>query len=180
MSPRLPIRQTLLAVMAVTLLSACAANDKPAAKAAKPSAQPAATPSAAGSSARCEPLPAPGKKPELPCLPGGAVPTALTVKDITLGSGGAAKAGDQITVDYRGALYPGPEFDNSYDRGQPFPFQLGAGRVIAGWDEGVVGMKAGGKRLLVIPPAKGYGPQGQGPIPPNATLRFVIELRKIG
>ncbi len=138
------------------------------------------TPSAAAAAGKCQPLPAQGKKPELPCLPGGAVPTTLTVQDLTVGTGPGAKVGDTLTVDYRGALYPGAEFDNSYDRGQPFPVPLGRGRVIAGWDEGLVGMKAGGKRLLVIPADKGYGPGGQGPIPPNATLRFVVELHKIG
>jgi FKBP-type peptidyl-prolyl cis-trans isomerase len=168
-----------MAGAAVALLSACAANGKSTARSTTPSEQPVPTPSAAASPARCEPLPAQGKKPELPCLPGGAVPTSLTVRDLVTGSGPAAKAGDQLTVDYRGALYPGPDFDNSYE-GQPFPVQLGAQQVIAGWDEGLVGMKAGGKRLLVIPPDKGYGPQGRSPIPPNATLRFVVELRKIG
>lgn len=138
------------------------------------------SPSADAANAPCQPLAAQGKKPELPCLPGGAVPATLTVKDLTEGSGPGAKVGDTLTVDYRGALYPGPEFDNSYDRGKPFPVQLGQGLVILGWDEGLIGMKASGKRLLVIPPDKGYGPQGQGPIPPNATLRFVVELRKIG
>lgn len=178
---RLPVRHILLVGAAIALLSACAGTGDPTATspAAPPQPQPLST-SPAGPPARCEPLPAKGRKPELPCLPGGAVPTTLTVKDLTVGSGPAARAGDQLTVDYRGALYPGAEFDNSYDAGQPFALQLGQGQVIAGWDEGLVGMKVGGRRLLVIPADKGYGPQGQGPIPPGATLRFVVDLRKIG
>lgn len=124
-------------------------------------------------------LPAEGAKPALPCLPGGT-PTTLISKDLKVGTGTAAKTGDTLTVDYRGALYPGAEFDNSYDRGQPFSFPLGGQQVIAGWDEGMVGLKVDGQRLLVIPPDKGYGPAGRDPIPPNATLRFIVELRKIG
>jgi peptidylprolyl isomerase len=166
--------------LALVLLSACTDKSKAATGSPTPSEQPVPTSSASGPPVKCEPLPAQGKKPELPCLPGDAVPPGLTITDLTVGTGPGAKAGDQVTVDYRGALYPGAEFDNSYDRGQPFPVQLGKGLVIAGWDEGLVGMKVGGKRLLVIPPDKGYGPRGQGPIPPNATLRFVVELRKIG
>ncbi len=168
-----PLRtvQIPLAAAAFALLGACGGN----------SAVKSATPANPPAPAHCVALPAQGKKPDLPCLPGGVVPSKLTVKDVKVGTGPAAAAGEQLTVDYRGALYLGGEFDNSYDAAQPFPpFALGAGNVIAGWDEGLVGMKAGGKRLLFIPPDKGYGPGGNGPIPPNATLRFVVELRSIG
>jgi peptidylprolyl isomerase len=92
-------------------------------------------------------------------------------------------AGDQVSVQYVGVLWDGGKpFDASWDRGgQPFAFQLGGGQVIPGWDEGVAGMKPGGRRLLAIPPAKGYGQQGSPPvIPPNATLIFVVDLQRIG
>jgi peptidylprolyl isomerase len=174
----LPVRRVLLFVAGPALLGACAANTT--AQTAAPADPPASAPPTAVAPPRCEVLPAQGKKPELPCLPGEAVPAKLIVKDLKVGSGPPAVAGEILNVDYRGALYLGGEFDNSYDRGAPLPVELGQQRVIAGWDEGLVGMKAGGRRVLFIPPDKGYGPSGNGPIPPDATLRFVVELRSIG
>ena len=104
----------------------------------------------------------------------------LVVKDEIVGKGPAAKSGDNVTVNYTGWLTDGTKFDSSLDRNQPFTFPLGGGQVIAGWDQGVVGMKVGGKRKLTIPPDLGYGAQGAGgTIPPNATLVFEIELLKI-
>jgi FKBP-type peptidyl-prolyl cis-trans isomerase len=98
-----------------------------------------------------------------------------------VGTGAAAKAGDTVTVNYVGALPDGTVFDASAKHGQPFSFTLGAGQVIAGWDQGLVGMKVGGKRKLIIPPDMAYGAQGAGGvIPPNATLLFEVELVKIG
>ena len=105
--------------------------------------------------------------------------TGLIIEDIRVGTGAQAKAGDNVTVHYRGTLTNGKQFDASYDRGQPFQFPLGAGRVIKGWDQGVAGMKEGGKRKLTIPASLGYGAQGIGPIPPNATLLFEVELLKV-
>jgi len=106
--------------------------------------------------------------------------SGLQYKDITVGAGTEAKQGDTVTVHYTGWLTDGTKFDSSVDRGQPFSFPLGAGRVIAGWDEGVAGMKEGGKRILVIPSNLGYGPSGaSGVIPPNATLIFEVELLDI-
>jgi len=110
--------------------------------------------------------------------------TALAKLDRTLGSGGEATSGKSVQVHYTGWLYDpaaadgrGKKFDSSVDRGQPFAFLLGAGMVIRGWDEGVAGMKVGGKRTLVIPPEMGYGARGAGGvIPPNATLLFDVEL----
>ena len=103
--------------------------------------------------------------------------TELKIEDIKKGTGAEAKAGDTVTVHYTGWLTDGTKFDSSLDSGQPFSFPLGAGRVISGWDEGVVGMKVGGKRRLTIPPAMAYGEQGSPPvIPPNATLVFDVEL----
>ena len=106
-------------------------------------------------------------------------PSGLQVRDDSLGSGQEAKAGDHVAVHYTGTLTDGKKFDSSRDRGQPFQFGLGAGQVIRGWDEGVAGMKVGGKRRLVIPPALGYGSRNVGPIPANSTLVFDVELMNI-
>lgn len=109
------------------------------------------------------------------------LPTTLTAKDEVVGQGEAAKAGDIVTVNYVGSLPDGTVFDASAKHGQPFQFQLGAGQVIKGWDQGVAGMKVGGKRQLIIPPDMAYGAQGiPGAIPGNATLIFEVELVKIG
>jgi peptidylprolyl isomerase len=114
--------------------------------------------------------------------PQGDPPPDLIKKDLVVGSGPAAKAGDTVTVQYVGDSWStGKEFDASWDRGQPFTFPLGQGQVIAGWDNGVAGMKEGGRRLLVIPPDQGYGAQGAPPdIAPNETLVFVVDLKRIG
>ena len=106
--------------------------------------------------------------------------TGETVKiDLRIGDGAQAKAGQHVTVDYRGWLTNGTVFDESYARRQSFSFDLGAGQVIKGWDEGVVGMKVGGKRRLIVPPAAGYGAQAVGPIPPNSVLIFDVELKAV-
>jgi FKBP-type peptidyl-prolyl cis-trans isomerase FkpA len=110
-----------------------------------------------------------------------STPTGLKYEDLVEGHGDAAKAGQMISVHYTGWLTDGKKFDSSKDRGQPFPFALGQGQVIKGWDEGVQGMKVGGKRKLTIPPELGYGSRGAaGAIPPGATLVFEVELLKIG
>ena len=112
-----------------------------------------------------------------------AIKTAsgLTIEDLVVGNGATAAAGQRVSVHYTGWLdsggKPGAKFDSSKDRGQPFQFSLGKGEVIRGWDEGVAGMKIGGKRKLTIPPNLGYGSRGAGGvIPPNATLLFEVEL----
>jgi len=106
--------------------------------------------------------------------------SGLKYEDLKVGDGAEAKSGDRVQVHYTGWLENGTKFDSSVDRGQPFAFPLGAGRVIRGWDEGVAGMKVGGKRKLTIPPALGYGERGAGGvIPPNATLVFEVELLKV-
>lgn len=107
-------------------------------------------------------------------------PSGLQYRDDAVGDGPEAKAGDTVSVHYTGTLQDGSKFDSSRDRGQPLRFPLGAGHVIKGWDEGVAGMKVGGKRTLVIPPALGYGSRGIGPIPPDSTLVFDVELMGIG
>ena len=107
-------------------------------------------------------------------------PSGLRITDLVVGDGAEAIAGQTVSVNYRGTLANGTEFDSSYGRG-PFSFPLGGGRVIQGWDEGVAGMKVGGKRKLVIPPDLAYGDRGAGGvIPPNATLTFEVELLRIG
>jgi peptidylprolyl isomerase len=116
------------------------------------------------------------EKPEVD-FPGGEPPADLEIKDIWEGDGPEAKAGDTVSVHYVGVSFSsGEEFDASWNRGAPLRFPLGAGRVIAGWDKGVQGMKVGGRRQLVIPPHLAYGEHGTGPIGPNETLIFVCDL----
>lgn len=106
--------------------------------------------------------------------------TVLVKEDLKVGKGKAAKTGDTVRVHYTGTLMDGTKFDSSRDRDEPFEFQLGKGRVIKGWDEGVVGMKVGGQRTLTIPSDMAYGKRGSPPkIPPNAPLKFDIELVEI-
>ena len=106
--------------------------------------------------------------------------SGLKYVELKEGTGDAAKAGDQVSVHYTGWLKDGKKFDSSVDRGEPFGFKLGAGQVIKGWDEGVQGIKVGGKRKLIIPPELGYGSRGAGSVvPPNAELTFEVELLKI-
>ena len=114
--------------------------------------------------------------------PSGSPPAELVSEDIVEGKGKAAKAGDVVAMQYVGNSWStGEQFDASWDRGaEPFEFPLGAGQVIPGWDQGIQGMKEGGRRLLVIPPDMAYGPQGQPPvIGPNETLIFVVDLEKV-
>lgn len=103
----------------------------------------------------------------------------LVSTDVVVGTGATAVSGDTVTVHYIGTFTNGTKFDSSYDRNQPFTFRLGTGQVIAGFDQGVTGMRVGGKRRLTIPPSLAYGSQGQGTIPPNTTLVFEIDLVSI-
>ncbi len=128
----------------------------------------------------CKRNDAPGKAPG--AAPADATPVAMQKIDTVQGSGKEAVAGSTVTVNYTGWLYApnaekqhGAQFDSSVGR-EPFSFQLGGGQVIPGWDNGVQGMKVGGKRTLIIPAAMGYGAQGAGPIPPNSNLIFDVEL----
>jgi hypothetical protein len=102
--------------------------------------------------------------------------SGLVYEDLKVGDGAVAKNGDTVSVNYTGWLQDGTKFDSSLDRGQSFDFTLGARQVIAGWDEGVVGMRVNGTRLLVIPPSLGYGSTANGPIPANSTLIFEVQL----
>jgi peptidylprolyl isomerase len=149
-----------LALLATGLLLAGCAGPKPVAKA-------PATPTPVAQAAV-----APAATP-VPDAPLGT----LQITDQVLGTGSEAVSGKRVTVNYVGRLLTGRQFDSSYDRGQPFSFVLGAGQVIPGWEQGILGMKVGGKRELVIPPHLGYGATGAGGvIPPNATLVFDVEL----
>ncbi|MGB8437024.1 MAG: FKBP-type peptidyl-prolyl cis-trans isomerase [Burkholderiales bacterium] len=108
-------------------------------------------------------------------------PSGLIIEELAIGDGPEATAGQSVTVHYTGWLTDGTKFDSSKDRNDPFEFPLGARHVIAGWDEGVQGMKVGGRRKLTIPPSLGYGARGAGRvIPPNATLVFEVELLGVG
>ena len=149
--------------VAIILISTGCGSDKPAAPAS--SSAPAAAPPASTSG----PMAVSGSPT--------TTPTGLQYWDIVVGTGAPAVVGKGVQVHYSGYLTNGQKFDSSRDRNQPFVFQLGAGEVIKGWDEGVAGMKVGGKRQLRVPPELGYGSTGAGgAIPPNATLIFDVEL----
>ncbi len=148
-----------------------------------------ATPGAAGTEAKEAPNPAasaapkaaePERQPKPAEEPAPPANEKLVTKDIVVGKGAEAKSGDTVVVHYVGTLPDGKEFDASKKHGKPFDFPLGGGRVIKGWDQGIVGMKVGGKRKLTIPPSLGYGLRGSPPvIPPNATLLFDVELLEV-
>lgn len=107
--------------------------------------------------------------------------SGIQIEDVVVGEGTEAHKGNKVSVNYLGTLASnGKKFDSSYDRNEPFTFKLGSGQVIEGWEKGIVGMKEGGKRILTIPPEKAYGPNGYPPvIPPNATLKFEVELVEV-
>jgi FKBP-type peptidyl-prolyl cis-trans isomerase len=128
-----------------------------------------------------KPPPALAAKPTV-TVPSGAAPKTLVTKDLVTGTGTVAATGKSVTVNYVGVLYKGgTEFDSSWSTGRPFaPFVLGQGSVIPGWDKGLVGMKVGGRRELIIPPSLAYGKTGSPPkIPGNATLVFVVDLLQV-
>jgi FKBP-type peptidyl-prolyl cis-trans isomerase len=113
------------------------------------------------------------------CSDSPTAPSSLVIEDIVVGTGATAATGDTLTVHYVGRLQNGSQFESSYDLNRPYTFRLGAGQVIAGWDQGIPGMKVGGKRRLTIPPSLAYGNQQVGSIPPNSTLVFDVELLSI-
>jgi len=171
---RRPLALALTAALALAAAGCGSSDDNSSSSDSSASTEPTTTQAAP---ATAEPRAKPKVK-----VPGGQPPKKLVVTDLIPGTGPAAKAGDPITVNYIGVDFDGGKpFDNSYDRGQPFPFQLGGGQVIPGWDRGLVGMKVGGRRQLTIPPDLAYGAQGSPPaIGPNETLVFVIDLKKVG
>jgi peptidylprolyl isomerase len=170
-----------LALVLSAGIAACGEDDEPASSGDEAAATP--TPAETASEDGVEAIvQAIGKdtkaKPEIPA-PQGDPPPELVIRDIVPGKGPKAKAGDEMSMQYAGNSWStGQQFDASWDRGaQPFTFQLGAGMVIPGWDQGLVGMRKGGRRLLIIPPEMGYGPNGtpDGTIAPNETLIFVVD-----
>jgi peptidylprolyl isomerase len=167
------MKATLTAVLLCLALAVagCGDDDSTTTDAAAQSDAPAAQ-SAAEASQRTKPT---------VTVPQGAPPAKLVENDLIEGSGAAANAGDEVTVDYVGVGFDsGKEFDASWDRGEPFSFSLGGGEVIPGWDQGIEGMKAGGRRELLIPPALAYGAAGFPPaIGPNEALVFVVDLLKV-
>jgi len=145
-----------------------------------PPLPPVPTPSAI---AQTTPSPIPSSSASSAGKPGKEITTASGLKyiDEVVGTGKSPSPGTTVTVHYTGTLENGVKFDSSVDRGQPYSFPIGMGRVIKGWDEGVMTMKEGGKRKLIIPSDLGYGPAGNPPkIPPNATLLFEVQLLKVG
>jgi peptidylprolyl isomerase len=174
-------RAGLVSLLLVAALAGCGgggSKDKSSASTAtSPAAAPPATASTAAPATGAQQL---GHKPKV-TVPSGSPPKKLVVKDLVPGTGAVAKAGDAVSVHYVGVSYGnGRQFDASWDRGQPFTFQLGGGMVIPGWDRGIVGMKVNGRRELIIPPDLAYGQQGQPPaIGPNETLVFVIDLLRV-
>jgi peptidylprolyl isomerase len=173
----------LAAAMALAAVSGCGGgggNAKPAAIPAGP-APTAPTPTAPATPKASTNLKDTKSKPAVP-KPKGPPPKKLVVKDIVVGKGRPAKKGSQLSMQYVGVTYAdGKEFDSSWDRNQPFKFQLGQGSVIKGWDQGLAGIKPGGRRELIIPPKLGYGATGQPPsIPPNATLVFIVDALSVG
>jgi len=168
---------TLLSLLLTALVLAACGDDEDERSSLPPDST---TPAQQDTATEPEPEPEPdAEKPEVevPDKPA----KKLEIVDIEKGDGDAAKKGDTVSVHYVGVSQStGEEFDASYNRGEPFEFELGAGMVIDGWDEGVEGMKVGGRRRLVIPPEQGYGAQGQPPsIGPNETLVFVIDLLEV-
>ena len=105
--------------------------------------------------------------------------SGLEYEDLVVGTGGMPRAGQRVSVHYSGMLTNGTPFDSSYNRNKPFEFKIGVGQVIQGWDEGVLSMRVGGKRRLIIPASLGYGSRSAGMIPPNSTLIFEVELLEI-
>jgi peptidylprolyl isomerase len=176
---RLPI---VLACLFLSLFAVACGDDDEEQASAPPEATATETPAGTGeidASAISKDL---SEKPAVE-QPSGEPPTELQTTDIVKGKGKAAKAGDIVSVQYVGNSWStGAQFDASWDRGgEPFQFPLGAGQVIPGWDQGVQGMRRGGRRLLVIPPDLAYGEQSPSPdIGPNETLIFVVDLEKIG
>jgi peptidylprolyl isomerase len=179
------LRPTWLAIVLCTLalpLAACGGGDDSDQPASSGAASSGPTPSADEAvQSLADSISKDVKTKPVVAIPAGGTPKTLTIKDIVPGTGRAAKKGDKLQVQYVGSSWStGAEFDSSWSRGQPLPVTLGAGQVIPGWDKGLVGMKAGGRRLIVIPPDLAYGAQGQPPkIGANETLAFVVDLQSL-
>jgi len=185
--PGLRLGVTALLVAGSVATPGCGGKSKtseiPAGGPATTGASTSTTPAAPKGPSRVPPAPGEKKLGRKPAIgrPSGTPPAALKSRDIVKGSGAEAKTGKTVSVQYVGIAYStGKQFDASWDRHKPFDFKLGAGMVIPGWDKGVVGMKVGGRRQLIIPPDLAYGASGQPPaIGPNETLVFDIDLLKV-
>ncbi len=175
-------RLTLPAILALALVPAGCGDDEEEQSAAPQTTttEPAGAPTEAPTEEPAADLKDTSTKPVIE-QPSGEPPTKLVIKDIVKGKGKAAKKGDTVSVQYAGVAFStGAEFDAPWNRGEPFSFGLGQGQVIPGWDEGVAGMKVGGRRQLTIPPDQAYGEAGSPPaIGPNETLIFVVDLLEI-
>jgi len=175
------VRTWSLVLLAATGLglAACGSSSSSSSTTAAP-ATPTTAPVVIGTIADPSPAGTFGTQPTI-TVPPGAPPTQLQSKDLIVGTGPAAKVGDKVSVQYIGVAYStGKVFDASWTRGQPFPFTLGAGQVITGWDQGVVGMQVGGRRELILPPNYAYGASSPGAgIGANDTLIFIVDLLKI-
>ena len=176
----LPCLLLLTAALALSALAACGGDDDNGEASPPPSTKETQTREEPSPAELREALKNTATKPVLP-KPTGSPPRRLVTEDVVKGKGPPAKPGDTVTVNYVGVTFStGEVFDSSWDRGQPIKVRLGAGRVIKGWDRGLVGMRAGGRRILTIPPELAYGRQGYPPaIAPNETLVFVIDMVKI-
>jgi len=181
---------TALFCAAIFAVAACGSTQSAADKAAEQASSEAANPSAIATTAtpqikvvKVTPGPGEGDLKTKPVIPrqSGAAPKTLIVQDLIVGTGAEAKSGDNVTVQYVGVLYAnGKEFDSSWKVGKSFSFVLGAGNVIPGWDQGVEGMRVGGRRRLIIPSDLAYGAAGSPPaIPANAALIFDVDLEKV-
>lgn len=192
-SPRLPRRARthafgLAALGAAALIAGCGSsggsstitvgNESKADQALVNSSAPPTSTSTSTTTTAKTPTSGPLSKEPHVTPPSGPAPSKLETKDIITGTGPPAKTGDSVSVNYVGALYHGGKvFDASWKRNEPFPFTLGKGQVIPGWEQGIVGMKVGGRRELIIPASLAYGAKGSPPtIPPNAPLVFVVDL----
>jgi peptidylprolyl isomerase len=172
-------RRLICLLALVPLLAACGGAEKPPATVAStPNATSTPIIEKVGDTTATAPVVTPSGKDEPTVqLPKGEEPTRLVVRDLERGNGPEALPGKTLAVDYKGVHFDGGEpFDSSWSSGQPFEFVLGAAQVIKGWDQGLRGMRVGGRRELVIPPGLAYGDHGQGSIGPNETIVFVVDL----
>lgn len=173
-----PMQRAFLIILGCLALFAAGCGSSSSSSSSPSTAAEASTSGEEGETTAAQPQDEPGPTVH---VPKGPPPKKLEIKELKQGAGATAKAGDEVSVQYVGVLYSnGSTFDSSWSRGEPFSFKLGAHEVIAGWDKGIVGMKVGGRRELIIPPALAYGEEGVYPsIPPKSTLVFVVDLQKV-